>query len=526
MDARTADIKKSLPRTWPVFFAPFGRLLPIQIEVIPRMMKGQNLVICAPAAAGKTEGVVAPLFERILEKGLPEHGLRLLYVVPTRALANDIYKRLKDAARDLGVSLAVRTGDRRLLKIKKPEHVLITTPESFDSLLCRYGRLWDHLEAVILDEIHLVDNTYRGDQLRVLLRRLREQTGGRALQYAALSATLSDPSAIGNRYFDAAHVVSAGEPRRLNLNVFDNWEAVIRFLKDRKRLKAIIFCNRRRDVEDLNRILSALWPPDRIVVHHGSLSASIRREAEAALHQWDWGLCICTMTLEIGIDIGDFSAVVLAQPPLSLYAFQQRIGRACRREEAIEVIGYAASPEDEDIYREFVRMTEGAVRLEDTYQPDPAVAVQQIFSLAFARPAGITDRELKDLLSPVAPPATVREILNYLADLGWLRRSGRGWQAAQKLMDMGIRGLIHSNIPDEKEWTLVDADSGKAIGDYPMAGAGEGDTVILGGLCWTIKKISGKKIFARRSRGGLKISAFARRGSHSAFYRYLPEDLR
>jgi len=80
--------------------------------------------------------------------------------------------------RDLGLTIAVRTGDRRRLKIHKPEHVLITTPESLDSLLCRYGHLWGHLSAVVLDEIHLVDNTYRGDQLRILIRRLEGVKGG------------------------------------------------------------------------------------------------------------------------------------------------------------------------------------------------------------------------------------------------------------------------------------------------------------------------------------------------------------
>jgi len=99
-------------------------------------------------------------------------------------------------------------------------------------------------------------------------------------------------------------------------------------------------------------------------------------------------------------------------------------------------------------------------------------------------------------------------------------------QAAEKLMDMGIRGLIHSNIPDEKEWTLVDAESGREIGDYPLAGAGEGDAVILGGRPWHKQKISGKKIFARQTSLNLKAASFSRRGAHSAFYKFLPEALR
>jgi aspartate 1-decarboxylase len=89
-------------------------------------------------------------------------------------------------------------------------------------------------------------------------------------------------------------------------------------------------------------------------------------------------------------------------------------------------------------------------------------------------------------------------------------------------MDMGIRGLIHSNIPVEKEWTLIDGNSGNKIGTYPLAGAVPGDTVILGGACWKIVKMGDGKIYARRTAAGLKGAAFSRRASRSAFHRFLP----
>jgi len=522
MDDRVLRIRKELQRTWPAFFGTFGRLLPIQVEVIPKILGGKNVVVSAPAAAGKTEGVMAPLLERILHRDVPEHGMLLLYIVPTRSLVNDIESRLKGIIRDLGLTMAVRTADRRLLKVDRPEHIVLTTPESFDSLLCRHKHLWDHLRAVVLDEIHLADNTYRGDQLRILLERLREKTGHRPIQYAALSATLSDPEAIANRYFQPASVVAAGEPRSLDLHLFHSWRDIIRFLKEKKWLKTIIFCNRRKDVENRYRKLSTLWPRDRIVVHHGSLSRALRLEAETALHQWEWGLCICTMTLEVGIDIGDFSAVVLDRPPLSLYAFQQRIGRACRREDRIEVVGYCKSTDEENLFLEYADLARSRIQQKDPYLPDTAVAVQQIFSMAFAHPEGVEGRFLEKMLSPLTDASTVQMLAAHLTDLAWLRKSRDRWQATEKLMDMGIRGLIHSNIPNEKEWTLIDGNSGNKIGTYPLAGAVPGDTVILGGACWKIVKMGGGKIYARRTAAGLKGAAFSRRASRSAFHRFLP----
>jgi len=124
------------------------------------ILDGRNVVVISPAASGKTEAVVAPAVERLL----PECHDRfsILYVSPTRALVNDLYRRLSEPLEYLQLALARKTGDHPSIDEAKLPFMLITTPESFDSLLCRHTRIFKQLSAVILDELHLLDNTPRG----------------------------------------------------------------------------------------------------------------------------------------------------------------------------------------------------------------------------------------------------------------------------------------------------------------------------------------------------------------------------
>jgi Lhr-like helicase len=134
------------------------------------MLASANVLIASPTASGKTEAIMAPVAE-LLKR---EHwsGLSVVYVVPTRAFANDTLARLQGPLGDLGIVSALKHGDRPTLPKALP-NVLITTPKSLDSLICRRRSSFQDLRVVVLDEIHLLDNGYRGDQLRLLLSRFR-----------------------------------------------------------------------------------------------------------------------------------------------------------------------------------------------------------------------------------------------------------------------------------------------------------------------------------------------------------------
>ncbi|MEM4235051.1 MAG: DEAD/DEAH box helicase, partial [Candidatus Methanomethylicaceae archaeon] len=144
-------IRQHLRRAWFPFFSRFGQLTPVQIEVIPKILNNSNVVVAAPTASGKTEAVVAPVAERfVVEKW---QNLAILYVVPTKALAEDTFFRIKDPLNEMNIKVQIRHGDKKYLSSSLP-NFLITTPESLDSLLCRKGGIFRHLRAVIIDEIH------------------------------------------------------------------------------------------------------------------------------------------------------------------------------------------------------------------------------------------------------------------------------------------------------------------------------------------------------------------------------------
>ena len=519
-------IKKLLKRVYTPFFGSFGRLTPIQSALIPPLMEGKNAVGVSPAASGKTEAALAPIVERVLAAG--EKPLSILYVAPTRALINDIEKRISQPLASVGLSLSVRTGDRHELRTIYPENVLITTPESLDSLLCRYPRIWKDTMAVILDEIHLLDNTYRGDQLRVLLRRLEKWHTKKPVQYCALSATISQPANMAGRYFESAAVVRAGTARGISVHLFPDMKSVVKFLRQNKRHKVLIFCNSRKDVEELAVSLKSFWPSDRILVHHGSLSRKERESVEDAMRTWQWGLCVCTMTMELGIDIGDISAVVLYGPPSTPSAFIQRVGRGGRRgSEILAVACYRNNDGERDEFEIYFRLAQKGLVEQIEYMADISVCIQQIFSLLYGRPWGLRWDDMQDILSPLCNTDTLEAILVHLADLGFVEESPGRYRATTKLMDMGYRGFIHSNIPQTGDFRIMDAATGRVIGELFIEAA-VGSHFVLSGRVWKVLQVKAKQKTLIVGRIGAldSLAHFTQRESRGAFFRYLPKELR
>ena len=130
-------VKTALPRAFGPFLSRFPAPTAIQLAAIPPLAKGMDAVVVAPAASGKTEAVLAPLCERLLDDRAGAPGI--VYVVPTRALSNDLELRIAEPCGGLGLRVVVRTGDRPADIAGAEADVLVTTPESLDSLLCRHA---------------------------------------------------------------------------------------------------------------------------------------------------------------------------------------------------------------------------------------------------------------------------------------------------------------------------------------------------------------------------------------------------
>ncbi|MHB1034774.1 MAG: DEAD/DEAH box helicase [Pirellulales bacterium] len=195
-----------MPRVWNAFFARFRALRPVQLKTMPAVLAGKNVLVTAPTAGGKTEASASPVCERLLQNRWP--GLSVLVITPTRALVNDLLARLSPPFEQLGVRLGRKTADHTLGN-DIHDQVMITTPESTESLLTFRRESLANIRAIVLDEIHLLDGTPRGDQLRTVLNRLSvyrgslSTAGQTGIQRIAMSATVAAPRGLADVYVGA-----------------------------------------------------------------------------------------------------------------------------------------------------------------------------------------------------------------------------------------------------------------------------------------------------------------------------------
>jgi ATP-dependent Lhr-like helicase len=467
-------LKDRLVRTWSAFFERHGNFTAIQRAAIPPLLDGHNVMVCAPTAGGKTEAALAPLIERHcppVRPGSWRGGLSILYLTPTRALVNDLQRRLGQPCDALGLRVGVKTGDTSTFRASRPPDLLITTPESLDSLITAHPRLLAQLKVIVIDEVHLFEGTARADHVRVLLNRIRrirtyavEQGDAvdATIQYAALSATVADPFALARRYFADAIVVTVPGRRSLELEWLelapDNIDALNAYwanFRARGWQKALVFCNSRAEVEAYAAAVRLSSPfGDAVFAHYSNIDARRRHEIEEQFAVLDVAICFASSTLELGIDIGAIDLVVMIGPPGSTSAFVQRAGRGNRRHAVQRVACAYRSPLE--------HLTFSALHAALTDKPlapagafRPSVAIQQIFSLVKQSPMGsVRLAELERLFAGMLSEADVRSIVGQLQQLRYLRVGRPGeWRPGERLnelfdeqMSAEVRLSIYSNI--------------------------------------------------------------------------------
>jgi ATP-dependent Lhr-like helicase len=443
-------LKKCLLRTWDAFFSRHGNFTAAQLAAIPALLEGANIILCAPTASGKTEAVLAPLIERHCPVTPGADGLSILYLTPTRALANDLLRRLSLSLEILRLGLAVKTRDLNTFDPANPAPVLITTPESTDSLLTSQARVFANLRAIILDELHLFDGTPRGDHLRMVLRRLhrlREYAAAQGdapdavSQYAALSASIPNPEATAARYFPGGQVIRIAGQRAIEAEHVslspESANGLTDFLEtfqERGWHKALVFCNTRADVEAYAAALRGRSPfGGAIYVHYSNLEAQRRREIEAGFASAEAAICFASSTLELGIDIGSIDAVLLIGPPGSVGSFVQRIGRGNRRGDATPVVCFWRDSLERLIFETLCAQANVPTGGGATFRL--SVVVQQLFSLIKQSPMGaVRFAELARLFDGLAATADLKSILGHLTQIAYLKVGRPGeWRAGPNL---------------------------------------------------------------------------------------------
>jgi ATP-dependent helicase Lhr and Lhr-like helicase len=512
MDSLQRDraVAGSLARTWDAFFARFGRLTPVQREAMPHVLSGADVLVCSPTASGKTEAVCAPLIER----NLSSPRWTILYVSPTRALVNDLYQRLVGPCAILDVKVARRTGDHPS-RSEWPPNVLITTPESFDSLLCRakgerIGHFLAYVSAVVLDEVHLLHGTPRGEQVRWLLRRLARLrvyaasqgwTRDSRMQVCALSATVDDVRAVAETCLREATLVQTPGGRLIEqVSVPCDSPAVEDALPALLSThgapdKILVFSNTRKRVDALAHELRQPLVESgyKMCAHHGSLDRKLREEAEQTAKQARRVVLFATSTLEIGIDIGDIDLVVLDGPAPDVGSLLQRIGRGNRRTGQTRVMTCSGSLAEVLIHAAMIRdASDGHIPRRER-GPQYAVARQQLSSYIFQSSTSTRRRTTLEQLTAecLLAPRAAELIDHFLSQREWMEVP-TGLRLGQNLVDAAVRGEIHSNIENPLGQTVVEERSGAVIAGGVRFKSGRG--MLIGGQLLKVRESSGFRL--------------------------------
>ncbi|HXU68156.1 MAG TPA: DEAD/DEAH box helicase [Polyangia bacterium] len=546
--------------TW--FRERFGAPTEAQARGWAEIASGRDTLIMAPTGSGKTLAAFLAGIDGLVRRavgGELDDVTRIVYVSPLKALGADVERNLEAPLRGIEatamrlgtlvppIRTALRTGDTsqtdRARILRRPPHVLITTPESLYLLLTsEKGRgVLGGVETVIVDEIHALVGNKRGAHLALSLERLGALVG-RKLVRIGLSATVqavdevahflvgSMPSDIGKSAPRPCRIVDAGRKQPLDIGVEvpkeplgavasrEAWKDV------HARLGALIgahkttliFVPSRRMCERVAHDLEALLGKGIVAAHHGALAKRTRLGVERRLQSGQLRAVVATASLELGIDIGDVELVCQLGSPRSIAVLRQRIGRAhhsvggtpkgrifaMTRDELVECAAAARA------------MVRGQIdRHVDRPAPLDVLSQQLVATCAAGKGADSEsaaaawgDDELYALVRGAAPYAGLprQEFDDVVAMLGDGIATRRGRSGAHLHLDR-VNGKVRGRrgarlaaltsggaIPDKADYAVVEDPTGAVVGTLDEDFAIEsmaGDIFLLGSHSWRIRRV-------------------------------------
>jgi ATP-dependent helicase Lhr and Lhr-like helicase len=510
----------------------------------PHILAGRTTLISAPTGSGKTLAAFLACIDRLVRKALAgdlQDKTEVLYVSPLKALGNDIQKNLEiplgeilQMAGERGLLMpeirtAVRTGDtlmhERRAMLKRPPHILVTTPESLYILLTaeKSRAILRDVETVIVDEIHAVADDKRGAHLAISLERL-EALCGTAPVRIGLSATQKPIEAVahfltGNGRNDPVFV-NIGHKRQLDLAVEvppsplgpvasnELWDEiygrVIELVEQHR--STLVFVNTRRMAERIAHQLGERIGEDNVAAHHGSLSRKLRLAAEKKLKEGQVKVLVATASLELGIDIGTVDLVVQINSPRAIAVALQRVGRSGHWRGAVPKGRFFATTRDDLLEAASLVYAIRQGDLDRLIIPESPLDVLAQHMVAACAAEEWGEVALFDLVRRAYPYRnlkleTYHALLEMLSEGIAARRGRYGAYLHRDRVNGKLRARRGARIasitsggaiPDTALYTVVAEPEGIVVGtvdeDFAVE-SNKGDIMLLGNTSWMIRRV-------------------------------------
>jgi ATP-dependent helicase Lhr and Lhr-like helicase len=544
------------------FCARFGQPTPPQAAGWQDISRGADTLIAAPTGSGKTLAAFLWSIDHLVTLGLTgslTDRIQVVYVSPLKALGNDIQKNLQQPLSEIiqlaeaeGLKLpeirtAVRSGDtparERQLMVRRPPHILITTPESLYILLTaeRSRQALASAATVIVDEIHAIAGDKRGAHLMLSLQRL-DALAGRRLQRIGLSATqkpieeiarlLVGTEQIGPNSVPRCAIVDMGHRRMMDLRIelpdqemgpiatHEMWgeiyDRVVALTQQQR--STLVFVNTRRLVERAAHQLTARLGEGRVAAHHGSLSRQMRLDAEEGLKTGAIPVVVATASLELGIDIGHVDLVCHLGAPRALATLLQRVGRSGHGVGSIPKGILFPMTRDELMQCAAAIWAVRRGALDHVLLPNAALDILAQQIVATAASEEITEAALWDLVRGSYPYRHLRRedfdaVLEMLAE-GVSTRRGRStalihWDRVHGRIRArrGARlAAITSGgaIPDTADYDVIEEPDETFVGTVNEDFAVEslaGDIFLLGNRSWRIRRVESGRVRVEDAQG-------------------------
>ncbi len=544
------------------FAARFGQPTPPQTLGWAAIAEGRDTLIAAPTGSGKTLAAFLWAINGLVEAasdGRLAGETAIIYISPLKALGNDVQKNLNeplagiralatsDGATLPDIRVAVRSGDtparERSMMIRRPPHILITTPESLYILLTaeRSREFLRTVRTVIVDEIHAIAGDKRGVHLALSLERLDALTGRRC-QRIGLSATQKPIGEIAQLLVGAQRVATDGAPdcsivdvghrRPWDLTVgvpeqplgpiarHEMWAEIYDRIADlvRGHRSTRVFRHPRRVVERVGPQRPPRVGEGKVAAHHGSLARHIRLDAEQRLKSGDLPLVVASASLELGIDIGDIDLVCHLGAPRSLASLLQRVGRSGHWLGSTPKGIIFPMTRDELVQSAAAVRAVRAGELDRVFIPEQPLDILAQQIVAIAASGEISEDALWQLVQRAYPyrnlPRTEFEQVIEILSEGVA--TSRGRRSAHLHRD-GVHGMLRGRrgarlaaitsggaIPDTADYDVIVEPTGTFVGkvneDFAIESMA-GDIFLLGNASWQIKRIEAGRVRVEDAHG-------------------------